>query len=280
MLELHNTVGQKVGFSIAFVNLLALCLVSLASASNGEEIALNQYKPIAMDESWSISRDQLVDNPHSILGDDSLLTIHPNTTASNFDNDSTKPPSLPFSDSNTGDPSSLDDVIVDDSPLKNRGDTSILTNVEDSDGKNIPETLFEIPQKGTKSLTKLITGVDSPTFVRKQLTRPTIQKNPNSKVLASYKIMVPIFIPALKTTNKIRELPGKEVQFVKETHTEMVPMKKKVASNIKTVIKAERVPQRIITDYVRADGNSVPSSVDDKLKPNEQVLKSVVTNYD
>lgn len=78
----------------------------------------------------------------------------------------------------------------------------------------------------------------------------------------------PSYLPYSKGSDKIR--------YVKETHTEMVPIKKQA---VKTVMRAERVPQKIITDYVMADGATVPSSVDDKLKPNEHLIKTVVTNY-
>lgn len=179
------------------------------------------------------------------------------------------------------------DTPIDDTRFKNIRSfhpleevrNSALIDVEDSGKVNISENLFRLPPKVTPGLTQLLTGKEKATLVHDNVSKPIINTDPKSKIIATYRILVPIYIPAYKLPNKLSIAPPKSIKYVKEVHTEMVPVKKAV-SRVNNIIKAERVPQQIITDYVKADGTSVPSSVDDKLKPNEKVLKSVVTNFD
>lgn len=183
----------------------------------------------------------------------------------------------------------LNNYQIQDNRFKLDLASSPLVDITDSYKRNISETLFALPKSDTPGLTKLITGKEGPTLVQEQPIKPILNTDKNApkfdekgnKILASYRILIPILIPAVKRKNsiKLRGPGGDEFKYVKETHTEMVPVTKQIPK-IKTVLKAERVPQKIVTDFVRADGKTVPSGVDDKLLPNEHLIKTVVTNYD
>lgn len=164
---------------------------------------------------------------------------------------------------------------------KKLAEKSNLINVEDSSGKNISDTLFRLPKFETSHLAKLITGTNKPTLVHDGVVMPELSKNSSSKVLATYRILVPIYIPAIKdkVLPKILKASEPELKYVKEVNTTKIPLTKE-SIHVQEVYRAERVPQEVITDYVKIDGHSLPSKADDAIKPNEKILASVVTRFD
>lgn len=142
-----------------------------------------------------------------------------------------------------------------------------------------PNSVFQKdPQnKMTKELTEKIMT----TFLRSEVAFPNEANVTDGKdhVIARYSILIPLYVPALKKSANATLRSYFRPKEVTETHTEMIPVKKNV-QRIKTILKAERVPQRVITDFVTTDGEMIPSSVDDKVKPGEQIIKTVVRNYD
>lgn len=235
--------------ALSSIQLVLLSSLDLAQAqSETEDEIFRNYKPLAMDESWSL------------VGSKSFES----------ENDYTKPISW------------LDDIRSKPSSPMRLGDNDETMNlpgvrdIEEWPKTNISKTIFALPRNPSTTMTKLITGKETPTFIDQKLVKPD-KINPRGKVLATYKILIPIFIPAVvKTTLKPKH---EDMKFVKEIVTEMVPVKS-IVPHVKEVIKAERVPQKVITDYVETNGNSVPPSVDDKLRPDERVITSVVKNYD
>lgn len=269
------------------------CLFHLVvdAGSFAEDEIFRRYRPLAMDESWEVVKNSGATNggpplpplpPPPMVKMDSLPTAEPLPLMASG--------AIDDLDGGISDIARRDTGFLGPAPISDQVNKpwrpeplppldSGLIDVEESGNVNVSENLFRIPKTETSTLTRLITGRDRPTLVHDQIITPVIENNPKSKILATYKILVPIYIPAVRSSKKVPVLVPPPVKYVKEVHTEMVPVKKNV-SRVKNVIKAEKVPQQIITDYVKADGTSVPSSVDDKLKPNEKVLKSVVTNYD
>lgn len=257
------------------------------AGSFAEDEVFRRYRPLAMDESWEVVKNSAATNGGVPLQSqmakmDNLPALEPLPPMATDDLDDL--------DGGISDIGRRDTGFFGPAPISDLGSKpfvpiprlpidSGLLDVEDSGNVNVSENIFRIPKTETSTLTRLIAGGERPTLVHDDIIRPVIEKNPKSKILATYKILVPIYIPAVKLPKRIPAVIPPPVKYVKEVHTEMVPVKKSV-SRVKNVIKAEKVPQQIITDYVKADGTSVPFSVDDKLKPNEKVLKSVVTNYD
>lgn len=143
------------------------------------------------------------------------------------------------------------------------------------------QQLWLVPPKEGRHLTRLITAKEPSTFLQTNVAKPHMvdhTKEGPKKTLAQYTIMVPIWIPAVKPRKKVITTKPEEVKYVKETHTEMVPVTKNIAVT-NTVVKPERVPQKIVTDFVKAPAGRLSSRIDDKLKPNEEVIGSTVTDF-
>lgn len=132
----------------------------------------------------------------------------------------------------------------------------------------------------TPKLTKLITQPEekAPTFFNPKPVQPVLRVDSNkregSKVLATYNFMIPLLIPAVKK----RIEPEAESRMVKEVVTEMVPIKSNVPV-VQEVYRAERVPQKVVTDFVKARNQEVPETIDDNLQPGEQVVATEVKEY-
>lgn len=243
--------------SIDLVTILVVSIVlsrfsaaeRLNRAITEDEIFQN-YKPIAMDESWKV-----VDTGIE----------HISSRGSRFRN---SPNKFIYDE-----PS-----IYPDIDYSRLGSSSISAGPAEVEKVSDSEAYLDLPTTPTKELTKLITSGTNPTFVSHETVEPTVVKDPSSKVLANYNVLVPIFIPAARVkTPKVE--PDSDIKFVEETVTEMVPVKS-IVPHIKEVVEAERVPQKLTTHYVEANGKSVPSYVDDKIKSGERVISKVVTDYD
>lgn len=136
--------------------------------------------------------------------------------------------------------------------------------------------------KLTPRLTQLITQPEerSPTFFKPEpavptnLGQQTSGGRKNSKILASYNIMIPMLIPAVKRKTE----PKPEPRMVKEVVTEMVPVETKVPV-IQEVYKTERVPQEVVTDFVEPRGVELPGSTDDKVQTSERIVATEVKDY-
>lgn len=256
----------RLGFAIVilyFCNLVDL-VFSLESA---ESRILSQFKPISMDESITVERGPELRDGFGrtrALNDINVQPFNFPGPRSDTMRQSGELPEL--------DPPSSYDGSVD------IGIDSGLADIRDKNLK-ISDTLFALPKNGSSPiLGKLITGKEKPTFGIEKVFKPTLTKNKSGKIIATYKLMIPILIPAVRVKQAPSSSP-KPVTFKKEVHTEMVPMKK-IVPRIKTVLKAERVPQKLITHYVNIDGRTIPSKVDDKIKPDDEIIDSVVENYD
>lgn len=283
--HINRRIKKGVTICIILETITLLALFNPVSSATEDGI-LKRYTPVAMDESWAVVKD------HNKLNSNWSKHSGLNSLKPNF----LDPIDNPELDSPVDSPA---DPLAENNRFQSQRDrpfmnnlneiktleTENLTDVEDSQYKNISENLFRLPEKTTPALTKLITGKEKVTLVQDKVVRPvgsvTINNTPEhtSKVLAQYEVLIPIYVPALKPYFRAQKSETSNISYVKETHTKMVPVKKNV-KKVKEIVRAERVPQQIITDYVKADGAGVPSTVTDKVMPNEKILKSVVTNFE
>lgn len=285
MAKMH--IGQRLNYSLLILYIISnvfICRVCAGSREEEEEI-FRRYKPLGSTKE-SI---KLLKRPSSLPMTDSMPDV---------ESDNLEPPiyNQPAKTLEALDPlSNLDEDVDRAYYQSDRQKTDYYADTKpepvsvrklglepvntETAKKNVSETLYALPKKGSVALTRLMTGKDQATFVTAAV-KPTINNNNNktSKVLASYRILVPIWIPAIKPEAKVEEAPRPKVRMVKEQKTEWIPVQKN-KSRVKTIIKAEPVPQQVITDYVKVDRNTVPTG-DDKIMDNEQVIKSVVSNYD
>lgn len=197
------------------------------------------------------------------------------------------PPSLPHqtrldSDyirtSNLDDGSSLNDYYYKQSQnlYKQRKAHEAQTN----SSSDLTKKVLTLPKSDSVKVTQLITGKVPPTFITNEIVEPNMTVANDSKVLARYNVLIPIFLPALKPIKKLNHTDGKhrlyaDERLVTETHEELVPMKVPAINN---VYKAERVPQKVVTDFVVPRGFTLPPKVNDKVDTaNERLVKHVVT---
>lgn len=272
----------RIGQMLEHLVLLMLasnCCIVFGSALETE--ILTNYEPLAMDESVTFidgpgsnsirSTDKNLDTRyHNKVEDEEEFSdiLRDRENVDEFDLD-------PF-------PSSFDNIVdpIQQSEKKTFQKRPSIVDVENSTGKKVSSTIFSMPKIETPKLTKLITGKESATFLEEKIIKPEINNTGKSKVLASYNLMIPIWIPPIKAPKvKINDrLLQKDIKYTQETKTEMVPMQKEIPSVV-TVLKAERVPQKIVTDFVKTDNLLIPSKVDDRLGPHDKLVKTVVTNY-
>jgi len=139
--------------------------------------------------------------------------------------------------------------------------------------------LFRMPTAEEQFRSRVISAEnkDPPTFVTSKIAYPTSESTGSDRVLARYRVIVPIFLPALK--RKILNPTRRPTKYITETITEMVPVKQ-IVPHVKEVVRAEPVPQSLITDFVRVDGRKLPEKVDDRVQPNEAIVKKVIQNID
>lgn len=263
------TLRLSVTLIVAQITVSYLTNCNAQAATAEEQEIFQHYRPLAMDESVKI-----VSAPLKSFAENSLLDRKEDLISSSDDGIVNLLEVIDKSEK-------VDDISSYSRKLESKETSDVLIRVSDSSGKNVSENLFALPDEvegGSVALTKLITGKQVPTFAQK-LVEPTLieksDKTNKRKILASYNIVVPVFIPGLKPLTSKAPVARK---FVTETKTKLVPVRKNVPQ-INTYFKAERIPQQVITDYVKADGTEVPSNVDDELKPNEKLLTSVLTNY-
>lgn len=285
--------GLKI--SIAQIVLFSLFCNSTRLERNAEDEIFRRYKPLAMDESITVVKKPMAGNDNYPSSDMPVQTSLPLQRALPLDYEEDIPPNSYYSH-NLDEEEPLTDTqvlstnaqvlapsaqVLEPSTLVPGVQLPSSSNVLKEVGEgNATSDIFRIPNENNlkPSLTRLITGTSGigPTFAAENIT--LLNKPAGSNIIARYRVVIPIYIPALKVV-PTTERPTPPPVLVKEVHTKMVPVRR-VVPKIKTVVKAERIPQQIVTDYVKADGVNVPSHIDDKLKPNEQVLKTVVTNFD
>lgn len=176
-------------------------------------------------------------------------------------------------------------------PIHDSSSSPLKSIDDEKDFEKIGQTLYREPKETSVKLTKAITGPVHPTFMKDEIVHPVPGKG--GKVIASYRFMIPIYIPAMKSKKLSNKLASGELipdqahnrlmttpnNFVKEEHIEMVPVRNEGKPQLKTIYKAERVPQRVITDFVLANGTTLPTDVDDRVKPGEKVIKTVVNDF-
>lgn len=99
--------------------------------------------------------------------------------------------------------------------------------------------------------------------------------NDKEIVLASYRVVIPIFIPKvmvpinqrnIKYKNEGSQTKDQKIKYVETKSTKMVPIQRNV-TYIEEIYKPELIPQKVITDYVVRDPNN---------KNQEKVVKTVV----
>lgn len=269
------------GFTMILIIVLVTLLGdSVEAISKQEEDILSNYRAVGMGESVN-----LVKSGKPSSADDSFLV---DPLAVKPPSVSTKRPELPEDEPAELDPS-LGIIPGAPSPKDPNGDIFQPGNADDEhvhafeeDGHKDSRQLWVVPPNENRHLTRLITANEPNTFIKTEVSKPEkpegFQKG-NKKYLAQYRVLVPIWIPAIKQNkNKIVQIKPDPVKYVKETHTEMVPVTKNVAVK-KTVVKPERVPQKIVTDFVKAPKGGVSSRMDDQVKPGEEIIGSVVTNF-
>lgn len=247
--------------------------------TNGAEVVLQNYKPVAMDESWSLNGRRFKDGLQSMSLVDTFKTSEPSVISGRVSNsilmDDINPKTFTLSDVKSKTRSDGVETIQLNTPSLISGKILDVETNLDADTKT---NLFREPTKETSELTKLLKR--QPTFIRESLVKPeTFNPNGKGKVLATYSFMVPIYIPAVKKVGIKASARREPPKFVKETVTEMVPVTQNMP-RVNEVIKAVKVPQKVITDFVEARGNSIPQSADDKVRPGEKVISTVVKDYD
>lgn len=269
MRQSHSNHSPSFRLRLAIVIFYFCNLVdSVLSLDSVESRILSQFKPISMDESITVER-----NPKSRAGYGGPKGLNDiNAPSSNFlgpRSDTLKP---------LGDLSELGPSSPYDGPSDMELDSG-LSDIRDNKNLKISDTLFALPKnESSPILGKLITGKEKPTFGIENVFKPTLSKDKSGKIIATYKLMIPILIPAVRV-KQVPSSTAKPVKYLKEVHTKMVPMKK-IIPRAKTILKAERIPHKIITDYVKIDGHTIPSEVNDKLRPDDEVIGSVVEDYD
>lgn len=254
-------------------------------ASKTEDI-WDRYRPLAMDEVSSTSTDGVTsDRDYAQKPTMPRLDDWSQGFANNGVGINTNRLESPRSYDGT-----IDRSIIESNPLRPDSSSPVsdqatglrqkvgeMKEVSNWDGENVKDTVFKLPEWESSKLTRLI-NKHEPTFLSGRVVEPLkVYPNGNGpdKVLASYKILVPIYVPAIK--RKVQTTKQPPVKFVEEKVTEMVPVKS-VVPVVKEVIKAEPVPQQVITNFVATQANKIPARVDAGLKSDERLITTTVEN--
>lgn len=252
----------------------------VCSTIQADPTALSKYEPLAIDESVKVLRtrprlssnrglpedfgpatksihasaDLKVSDLHSILsarevlGMDHLPGDHPDDPIGTLDYERPRPRMRLQSQKPR--------IIPNDSSLEN-------------------EKVYSIPLTETPALTKLITANETPTFMANKVIRPLENKEPGSKVLARYNVIMPFYVPSMRYKHKES---SKAVQpqehLIKETFTGLTPVRN--VTEIDHVYQAERIPQKVETDFVIPKDNIVPPVANDVYNPRTEKLVDTV----
>lgn len=258
-----NSVWSLV-LSLAFI--MGQVNISMQAGMSTEEL-LSKYKPIAMDESWKLISSETKPK-------DSLSQMRIAGSLDELNGPSLSPIDYP--------------LMTNEKPRKKFTENTLppeiesrLANFDDINESSLPGVIDEdqwlrIPPKGSKFADRL-DPKKSTTFVYPEVVQPVVGSPPDkSNVLAQYQIVVPLFIPAIK--KKILKPTPKSVKYIKETITEMVPIKQSIP-RVKEIIKAEPVSHRVRTDFIRTDEKELPRLSGDEIRTGERVVASTVTNF-
>lgn len=261
--------GTRLALSLAIIIILEVVFTPLVI--NGETIKTEEelfqkYRPLAIDESVTVERDPVAKEKFIL--------------------DKSKPISSYYRGGSIPGRTSLEPLEgAEMSNIRANDLDARLTRVEDYSNQRLDETLFALPEKETSKLTQLIASRqgEPATFMSSSVVKP-ISITPTSRdkergIIARYRVMIPVFVPAVESMSGRMRHSRKPVEFVKEEVTEMVPVKR-IVSHKKEIVKVEKVPQTVVTDYVQTNGNQVPTSVTDRAMLGEKVIKSVVENID
>jgi hypothetical protein len=229
-----------------------------------------KYRPVAMTESWSL----VTGRPSA--GDSDLIAAPPIPTTYEARPVAIEPTPIPTAIKPAPIPPEIYPDVVEPAPVTINNIPPDIQSVDSWQGGNVKDTVFSLDSWSSPKMTKLITQHE-PTFLANTVIKPemTSKNIAGETTLARYRVIVPIFIPAIR--RKVPTTKKPEVKFVREQITEMVPVKNMVP-HVKEVIKAEVVPQQLITDYVEKDRNLVYARNGDYKGPGERLLTSEVKN--
>lgn len=157
------------------------------------------------------------------------------------------------------------------------GSSNALTNVntfDESAQASIETKLFDVPAKGSEvaKLTKLITTTNKtgkvPTLLSKQ-QKPTLTVNTNSssKVLAKYRVLIPIYLPnfkRLKSNVGLQTTKRPPIKFVSETTIKYVEYEK-LEPREETIIKTEPIRQVVTSEIIHGTPPPLSKAVTIKL---------------
>ena len=157
-------------------------------------------------------------------------------------------------------------------------DANLLEDTDRWNSMTARQNLFKIPDKpmATRVIVPDSAGDAPTTFLGRSINFPTsteFKNGSDSKVIARYRIVLPVFLPAIK--KMVRITTRKPVSYVKETITEQVPIEVKVP-HIKETIRAERVG----TEYTSSYGRELARVAADKIKPVGQIVSSDIQEFD
>lgn len=264
---------------LALLVLQAVALQQVAGSRDDAKI-FDNYRPLAMDESLSIRKDG-VDYP---IGGNSPYGLSNEAQIINVgQKDKGRSPGKYVSKK----PHNIGGPVAKESEIREFDDVI----------ENKPTNFKPLPDRPDSELTKLIAnkGHNPPTFTVSKVYEPSItdvnlvgkqgfgsSRSDGDEILASYNLMIPIFVPGINPKRRAARQRTKrpEVKFVTETKTDMMPVKRTGVGRVKEVIKAEKVPQELVTDYVSVKGNGLPKRISDAVLPGEQVVKTTVQVID
>lgn len=209
---------------------ISACCTKLVQSNFDENEVFKRYEPVAVEESWSYVKP----SGEVVVSEPSRTVIAPRTSGTK----------------RIGNLSDTQPVIKEALVANYTAGRKKLVNVNKSRGKDVSETLFRLPNRDSKALTRLITSGLNPTLVNETAVAPG-PKDPNSKVLASYRILIPLIVPGVKSKKS-----SGTIDYLTKTKTQMVPVEK-TKPKLRRVIQAEQVPEKIITEYVKTDGSPV-----------------------
>ena len=182
---------------VALLGLVASNQIEPTEGARDEEAILRHYKPLAMDESWRII------NPNDPYGSDD------EQYQPSFNTKPGRPGMYSAEDSPSFELGRYGPGNIDEPFETDPGDYYPPSVNSWRGQKNITDTLFSVPEKTDertgRNLAHLITGTGQPSFIRPKVVLPERRSgvgNSSSKVIATYKFYVPIYIPAVVSTSR------------------------------------------------------------------------------